>query len=241
MKTQQQLLQNQHSTAILVFARSGEAEANHTIFVGNSPQDNRTVSEELLRQTLNTSQNSGLPVRFFSEEKQFGQNFGERFSNAIQAVFDEGFEKVIAIGSDTPALQTIDIQKAANQLSEKDWVVGPGWDGGIYLIGMRRAAFSESDFRNIEWETQRVQSDLAQLAASRDFSFSKLKSYSDFDSEKDVFQILKEIAADSVLFQLLAVGFSLQNSSFFYKEIYSSFSDNECFKRGPPSTFLFSL
>jgi glycosyltransferase A (GT-A) superfamily protein (DUF2064 family) len=47
--------------------------------------------------------------------------------------FDQGFDKVIIIGNDTPGL-TYNILKAHSSLQDTDLVLGPDHKGGAYLI-----------------------------------------------------------------------------------------------------------
>ena len=56
----------------------------------------------------------------------------EAFSEALK-----GHEKAIIIGSDCPQLSTPIIQEAFDALDHHDTVIGPTYDGGYYLLGMK--------------------------------------------------------------------------------------------------------
>ena len=73
------------------------------------------------------------PLTIFMQE---GEDLGERMFNTFQARFDEGYERVVIVGSDSPSLPVAYIEKALN--SDKDLTIGPSTDGGYYLIGMHQ-------------------------------------------------------------------------------------------------------
>lgn len=88
---------------------------------------------------------------------QAGTTLGDRVAIAIsERIFFHAAEKVIAIGTDDPALSRHDIEHAFDLLDCCDWVVGPAADGGYYLIGCRGEAFDSSVFLDIEWGSPSV-------------------------------------------------------------------------------------
>lgn len=79
---------------------------------------------------------------------QYGRDIGERMRNAFGVSFRLGYEKSILIGSDCPQIDAGIVEKAFQNLDEKDIVINPAWDGGFYLIGMKE------EFPSI-WEIER--------------------------------------------------------------------------------------
>jgi glycosyltransferase A (GT-A) superfamily protein (DUF2064 family) len=64
---------------------------------------------------------------------------------------------VILIGSDLPDLPRKIIEDAFAALEGKnDAVIGPAADGGYYLIGLKKKAFSADIFRGLDWSTSSV-------------------------------------------------------------------------------------
>lgn len=97
---------------------------------------------------------SQLPegVRSFPQQ---GSQMGQKMDNAIQRVFQAGYQKVVLTGSDVPFLSAKIVQQAFSRLS--DVVIGPTFDGGYYLIGCRRGVSLAPIFSSkIHWSASDV-------------------------------------------------------------------------------------
>ena len=99
----------------------------------------KDLFEALSRHTQNTVKKTQLSYFHFTEKNQKGSSFGERFTNAIQSVYDIGFEQIITIGNDSPHLQASQILETARTISKNKAVLGPSKDGGFYLMGLHKA------------------------------------------------------------------------------------------------------
>lgn len=108
------------STAILIFAQSAERESKLKLFLKSE-----VLFSELNKHTLSTVEKSGLPYFHFSEKEQNGPTFAERYVNAIQSVYDQGYDTVITIGNDTPQLTTKHLHHTVEKLQECPIVLGP--------------------------------------------------------------------------------------------------------------------
>lgn len=83
---------------------------------------------------------------------QTGATLGDRLVVAFtERIFFHNATKVIAIGTDDPALPRSLIDSAFALLNSCEYVVGPANDGGYYLIGARAATFRTALFRDIPW------------------------------------------------------------------------------------------
>jgi len=90
---------------------------------------------------------------------QKGDCLGSRMEHAFASIYAKGYEDVIVVGSDVPALDSNLLQKAFNELEKYDTVIGPTEDGGYYLIGMKKDVFcnlAKNLFHNIPWSTEMV-------------------------------------------------------------------------------------
>ncbi len=67
---------------------------------------------------------------------QRGSHLGERLSNAFAAFRQDGWEKTVVLGGDSPLLPQDYIEEAFEALDRYDVVLGPADDGGYYLIGL---------------------------------------------------------------------------------------------------------
>ncbi|MDH5609952.1 MAG: DUF2064 domain-containing protein, partial [Cyclobacteriaceae bacterium] len=130
-------------TAILFFSREMEQEARVKEL---ATRHNRHVCQTLIRSSLQTAHASHLPV--ITCYQQSGNSFGERFVNALEQAFAQGYQYVIAIGNDSPLLTSQTLRTTASLLRENDLVLGPSTDGGVYLIGIARHTFQRHALLN---------------------------------------------------------------------------------------------
>jgi hypothetical protein len=72
----------------------------------------------------------------------------------------------VVVDSDAPAIDALLVRHAAQALGSFDVVLGPTWNGGYYLIGLRAPAFAFRIFDGVRWGTSHVLDDtLARLPA----------------------------------------------------------------------------
>jgi len=74
----------------------------------------------------------------FEKKLQVIGNLGMRMQRAFQECFNEGYERVVLIGSDIINLNKHIIEDAFRHLNQADIVLGPAFDGGYYLIGLKQ-------------------------------------------------------------------------------------------------------
>jgi len=92
----------------------------------------------------------------FDNFLQVEGDLGLKMHKAFEEQFDEGYEKIVLIGSDTPHISTEMIIESFNQLNLNDIVLGPSLDGGYYLIAFNKHTFLSQVFKGISWSTQVV-------------------------------------------------------------------------------------
>ena len=170
-----------HTTAILVFANSSKEELKHKTFA----QDGQ-LFDMLTAQTLRTVKSTGLPYFHYSEDQQLGGSFGERFTNAIEAVFHMGYDAVITLGNDTPDLNKSHILEAYACLQSGRPVLGPSLDGGFYLMGITKALFNVSHFLHLPWQTSTLAKQLGQFLGTFPVRLVWLQRFSDLDALSDL-------------------------------------------------------
>lgn len=175
-----------NNIAILIFANSSQEELKYK-GIPNSPE----IFDALTEQTLATVAQARIPFFHFTENQQLGTTFGERFTNAIQSVFDQGFGKVITIGNDAPQLRTSHILEAIARLNANEFVIGPSTDGGFYLMGIDRSLFDRTEFKKMAWQTSALSRQLLQFITGLSIPVFKLPVLFDIDTTQDI----KAIAA----------------------------------------------
>lgn len=178
----------QKQTAILLFANSAEEEANNKTFVHS-----KEVFETLNTKTLRLAEKTGLRVLLSTEKEQIGTTFGERFANAIQSAFNQGFSQVIAIGNDSPDLKSSHLTKALENLVLGKATLGPSYDGGTYLIAFQKEQFSKHTFANLPWQTSKVFSSLKAYFKHQQTEVSQLNYLLDIDTYNDVLTLVNRV------------------------------------------------
>ncbi|MBF9254191.1 DUF2064 domain-containing protein [Pontibacter sp. 172403-2] len=184
-------------TAILLFAHDAAHETKYKSFCsGHAVARNKEVAEVLLQHTFSVVKQSKLPLVTVLTAQQSGRTFGERLANAFQDAFEAGYQRVICIGSDCPALSAADLRTAGESLQQHDMVIGPAADGGAYLIGMHISCFDPEAFAMLNWQTGKVLDELT-LYSFRQHStlgcFALLAPKADIDSAEDFTRVLQRL------------------------------------------------
>ncbi|MFI1745282.1 TIGR04282 family arsenosugar biosynthesis glycosyltransferase [Thalassobellus sediminis] len=115
---------------------------------------------------------------------QEGEDLGVRMKNAFKKGFEDGYERIVLIGSDLPDINSQHIENGLKALSEREVVFGPAEDGGYYLIGLNK--MHDFIFKNKPWS----QSDLLEKTCSeldkKNIKFTTLVSLNDIDTFEDL-------------------------------------------------------
>jgi rSAM/selenodomain-associated transferase 1 len=118
----------------------------------------------------------------FEKEIQQGTDLGARMKNAFEKGFNDGFKKVVIVGSDLLTLESKDIEAAYDLLDKNEVVLGPAEDGGYYLLGLK--AIPNGIFENKNWGTNTVLSDTLTDLSNTKTAFIKMKN--DIDTIEDI-------------------------------------------------------
>ena len=118
----------------------------------------------------------------FIKKTQKGEDLGQRMSNAFDDVLSR-HEKVIIVGSDCPQLSPKIINDAFGFLDKSDLVLGPTYDGGYYLLGIKK--MYPFLFSGIKWSTETVLSQTLQKAETHQLHHKLLVKLSDVDYAVD--------------------------------------------------------
>jgi uncharacterized protein len=120
-------------------------------------------------------------------------DFGTRLLGATQDLFSVGFSAVCLIGSDSPTLPFHYLRDLATFLKEpKDrMVVGPCWDGGYYLLGLRHT--HARLFEDISWNTDRVYAETVERSREINLPAITLPVWYDVDDQRSLHRLLSEL------------------------------------------------
>ncbi len=177
-----------YDTAILIFANSATKDSNIKKIGSDT-----SLFDALNAHTFSIVQATGLPYFHFTEREQWGQTFGERFTHAIQSVFDKGFANIIAIGNDSPQLKTQHLLKTHQQLHQGNTVLGPAVDGGFYLLGLHASNFHQDSFEALPWQVTSLFKATKRYFESFGCTIFSLNRLLDIDSAIDIKRLCNHI------------------------------------------------
>ena len=122
------------------------------------------------------------PPISFDKYKQPDSDLGGRMKAAFAQAL-ENHDKVVIIGSDCPKLSTDIVEEAYDALDDHDLVIGPTYDGGYYLLGMKNLhTFLFDDMR---WSVDDVCETTISRSQDHNLSSTKLTKLSDVDYKSD--------------------------------------------------------
>ena len=121
----------------------------HTVEVTENLQVEKWVfySEEIPEEDIWKTEN-------FSRKLQQGKELGEKMEKAFSEAFQNGFQKVVIIGSDLYDITEEDLKMAFLALDDHNYVLAPAQDGGYYLLGMKKE--TPKLFSHKDWSTEKV-------------------------------------------------------------------------------------
>ncbi len=124
---------------------------------------------------------------------QRGGVFGERLLAAAQDILACGYQSVCLIDSDSPTVPAEAYAQAVEALAlPGDRVVlGPSYDGGYYLIGLKAA--HESPFQNISWSTPTVARETRQRCCEALLEVVDLPVWYDVDDQETLTLLQAEL------------------------------------------------
>lgn len=122
---------------------------------------------------------------------QRGQHLGERLPNALgHYLAQPAVARAVIMNSDGPTLPVAYLVEAFAALATADVVLGPGRDGGYYLIGMSR--LHRGLFADVTWSTDRVKNETLANARQHGLSVHVLPEWYDVDFGEDLRHLLAE-------------------------------------------------
>ncbi len=135
------------------------------------------------------------PQELFLKKRQEPlEDLGARMEAAFQQAFDAGADKVVIVGSDCPELSPNILQAAFEALDHADFVIGPVFDGGYYLLGMKQ--METTLFRDISWSTDRVRAQTLEKIAALNKQCQVLPLLTDIDEASDWTDYLMRLQKD---------------------------------------------
>jgi rSAM/selenodomain-associated transferase 1 len=116
--------------------------------------------------------------------EQQGADLGERLVNMTHTSFSSGATRLIIVGTDSPTLGASHFRSALVNLEDNDVVVGPSFDGGYYMIGLREP--HTTVFEGIDWSTTRVFGQTLRHCRASSLLCEALEFWYDVDTIEDL-------------------------------------------------------
>ncbi|MDD5669518.1 MAG: TIGR04282 family arsenosugar biosynthesis glycosyltransferase [Candidatus Omnitrophica bacterium] len=130
-------------------------------------------------------------ARDFIFYKQKGRDLGEKMYDAFKYAKGLNYEKVIIIGSDSPNLPAMYIKDAFKQLDENDIVLGPSYDGGYYLIGLKEPCLEI--FKRVQWSSKTTLEDTVKNARRLEKKAAFLNTWYDVDDLSGLSRLTRDL------------------------------------------------
>ncbi len=162
-------------------------------------QEALRIYKQLLFHTLNVAKSTEFPVIYVVDQfsnsdselvvdptnsiLQEGDDLGQRMSLAFSQLENKS-NKVVLIGADIPHISKHIINDAFTLLDHVDYVIGPSFDGGFYLIGTK--CWNSLIFNAVPWSSDQTMTILLKNLEALSLSYTTLKSLMDIDIYEDL-------------------------------------------------------
>ncbi len=123
---------------------------------------------------------------------QSSGDLGVRMRHFFENAFEQGATRVVLIGSDSPTVPRLWIQRAWQMLHRCKVVLGPATDGGYYLVGM--SEFVPAIFEDVRWSTSHVLEETRSKLTEAGLACIELPTWYDVDGMDDLRQLRQELA-----------------------------------------------
>jgi len=121
-------------------------------------------------------------AKAFEKKLQIPGGLGDKIQHAFSTINDPVGRKLI-IGSDCGDLSPEIIDHAFTALMHRDVVLGPTFDGGYYLLGLKDTSLDL--FSDIAWSTESVYTQTLEKIHNQNLSYTELPRLNDIDYEED--------------------------------------------------------
>ena len=176
-------------TAVLIFDSFQNEKGIGTSFIKSKRLYN-VLTDDIVKKVEVT----GLDYFHYTEKEQKGNSFGQCFSNAISDVYSKGYDAVITIGNDIPNLESHHIIEAKQRLDNNEFVLGPSYDGGFYLMALQKEYFEASLFEKFSWNSSKVALEIKEYIEKFTTDIILLKYLYDIDTLLDLKSVFKTLS-----------------------------------------------
>jgi len=123
--------------------------------------------------------------------KQKGKDLGARMHKAFQFAEKMNYRKTVIVGTDSPNLPPQYINEAFRKLDKNDVVLGPSFDGGYYLVGLKESCIGM--WKRIQWSKAAVLENTVRNAKSLNKKVYLLKRWYDIDDPSGLIRLRQDL------------------------------------------------
>ncbi|MFT6964236.1 MAG: glycosyltransferase A (GT-A) superfamily protein (DUF2064 family) [Flammeovirgaceae bacterium] len=217
-------------TGILIFTHSANRELKK---IPQSAELFEALNSDILRKVEKIKQDYFV----YDEQKQVGNTFGEKITNAVESIFQKGYQFVITVGNDTPELSVNQLRKAVQNSSEGKLTFGPSTDGGFYLMTFDKAHFDKEKYASLNWTTRSLAKEFITSIQTEQIIF--LQYLQDIDFAKDLLHFGNQHDRLSELVREVLLRILVKKHSFYSKSVYlrNTFNHRISYNKGSPLQF----
>ena len=234
------LMKSLSKTALMVYAICPRIQAGKKAVFGSVHfQKSLELFEKLQDNTKRIAAESGLETFWIFDHKQQGRSFGEKYSNAFEELFKQGYGQIISIGNDIPGLSASHILQAQRELLNSPSVLGPAEDGGNYLIALSATTFDKASFANLPWNSEGLHQALKshlQFRHGQNAQVAQLEYLIDIDDFTSFYDYIKKLKSGDfyrfIVRLLLSINTFAKEQKQFFEDLIIS-KDNPL--RAPPT------
>lgn len=133
-------------------------------------------------------------ARDFIFYKQKGRNLGEKMHNAFKFAKKRNKDKIVIIGSDSPNLPLSYVKDGYRRLDRNEIVLGPSYDGGYYLVGLKEPCVGV--FRGVKWSSKTALDDTVKNAQRLNKKIVLLSKWYDVDDSVGLLCLKRDLIID---------------------------------------------
>lgn len=117
--------------------------------------------------------------------------WGEKMDESFERCFEQGYKKVIFIGSRTPTLQHSTVEHAISVLDEKDVVIGPTVEGRYYMLGFKDTY--KVKLQDFDWKRPDIYSAVSNKFNDLKMSWEELQIWYAVEHPEDIQYLAMDI------------------------------------------------
>lgn len=125
---------------------------------------------------------------------QQGANLGERINHVDREIRKLGGQQILYIGTDAPGLTADNLAQARHALQHSDAAIIPARDGGVTLLGSRKAW---PELAALPWETAHLAGALTDCCEFAGLTLTRLSKGYDVDHREDLLDAAADLRNDN--------------------------------------------